>query len=234
MGRRVGGRDSGVREQRRRVAPSMRAALRSTRERRRARALLALLVLAAAVALASAAQALAATEITNSGDNFRDGWYPEQGSLTPALVSGGTFGQLWSANVEGQVYAQPLLASGTLLVATEDNKMYGLDPATGAMRWPAPLNLGVPWKAADIGCGDLAPNIGVTATPVIDPSTNIAYMTHKTYARGARAPRCGSWTRSTLDRHRGAGLSGPARGDRAERARPEIPATDSCSAPGCC
>ena len=77
--------------------------------------------------------------ITNSGDDLRDGWYPEQSSLTPQLVSGGTFGQLWSTTVEGQVYAQPLLANGTLLVATENNKVYGLDPATGAMRWTAPL-----------------------------------------------------------------------------------------------
>ena len=56
------------------------------------------------------------------------------------------------------------------------------------MRWPAALNLGVPWKSADIGCGDLAPNIGVTATPVIDPSTNTAYLTHKTYASGTSGP----------------------------------------------
>jgi hypothetical protein len=103
-------------------------------------------------------------------------------------VSGGTFGQLWSATVDGQVYAQPLLANGTLLVATENNKVYGLNPATGAAKWAAPLNLGTPWRAADIGCGDLTPNIGVTATPVIDAATNTAYMTHKTYASGTSGP----------------------------------------------
>src|SRR5215469_3762255 len=92
----------------------------------------------ATIALASGASAFA-EGITNSGDDLRDGWYPEQTSLTPQLVSGGTFGQLWSTPVEGSVYAQPLLANGTLLVATENNKVYGLDPATGATRWPAPL-----------------------------------------------------------------------------------------------
>jgi len=146
-----------------------------------------LLALFALIALGSAGQAVA-SGITNSADDLRDGWYPEQSSLTPQLVSGGTFGQLWSTTVDGQVYAQPLLANGTLLVATENNKVYGLDPATGAMRWPAPLNLGAPWKAADISCADLTPNIGVTATPVIDPSTNTAYLTHKTYASGASGP----------------------------------------------
>ena len=122
--------------------------------------------------------------ITNSGDDLRTGWYPNEPSLTPQLVSGGTFGQLWSAPVEGQVYAQPLLDDGTLIVATEDNKVYGLDPTTGALQWSQPLNLGAPWSASDIGCGDLAPSIGVTATPVIDPTTNIAYLTHKTYVSG--------------------------------------------------
>lgn len=146
------------------------------------------LLLAALLALLLAAAGARAAGVTNSGDDLRDGWYPEQGSLSPQLVSGGTFGQLWSASVEGQVYAQPLLANGTLLVATENNKVYGLDPATGSLKWPAPLNLGTPWKPADIGCADLTPSIGVTATPVIDPATNTAYMTHKTYASGSSGP----------------------------------------------
>jgi Abnormal spindle-like microcephaly-assoc'd, ASPM-SPD-2-Hydin/Domain of unknown function (DUF5979)/PQQ-like domain len=123
-------------------------------------------------------------ELTNAGEGLRTGWYPNQPTLTPQLVSGGTFGQLWSANVEGQVYAQPLLDNGTLVVATETNKVYGLDPTTGALKWPKPLNLGTPWNPAEIGCGDLTPSIGVTGTPVIDPATNIAYMTHKTYVSG--------------------------------------------------
>jgi iron transport multicopper oxidase len=137
--------------------------------------------------LGLAAQARA-SGITNAGDDLRTGWYPNEPSITPQLVSGGTFGQLWSAKVEGQVYAQPLLSSGTLLVATEQNKVYGLDPATGTLKWPKPLSLGTPWNPADINCGDLTPSIGVTSTPVIDTTTNIAYMTHKTYASGTSGP----------------------------------------------
>jgi hypothetical protein len=144
-------------------------------------------LLCALLALVVAAPALA-SGVTNSADDLRTGWYPDQPSLTPQLVSGGTFGQLWSTAVDGQVYGQPLLANGTLLVATENNKVYGLNPASGAAKWAAPLNLGTPWKAADIGCGDLTPNIGVTATPVIDAATNTAYMTHKTYASGTSGP----------------------------------------------
>ena len=98
----------------------------------------------------------------------------------------GTFGQLWSAPVDGQVYAQPLLsASGTLIVATENDKVYGLDPATGVQQWMH--DLGMPWNPADIGCGDIGPSIGTTATPVIDSSTNTVYLTHKTYVSGTAA-----------------------------------------------
>ncbi|HEV3071455.1 MAG TPA: choice-of-anchor D domain-containing protein [Solirubrobacteraceae bacterium] len=134
-----------------------------------------------ALALALTAQALG-SGITNSGDDLRTGWYPNQPSLTPQLVSGGTFGQLWSANVEGQVYAQPLLSNGTLLIATETNKLYGLNPTTGAQQWTR--SLGTPWNPADLSCGDLTPSIGVTSTPVIDTTTNTAYLTHKTYVSG--------------------------------------------------
>ena len=67
-----------------------------------------------------------ASGITNSSEDLRTGWYPGESTITPGLVSGGTFGQEWSASVEGQVYAQPLLDENTLLVATEKNHVYGL------------------------------------------------------------------------------------------------------------
>jgi hypothetical protein len=146
------------------------------------------LVAAVALCLVSLAAQAGASGITSGGDDLRTGWYPNNPSLTPQLVSGGTFGQMWSATVEGSVYAQPLLDNGTLLVATEQNKVYGLDPATGASKWAKPLNLGTPWNPADISCADLVPSIGVTATPVIDSATNIAYMTHKTYVSGTSGP----------------------------------------------
>ena len=150
----------------------------------------ALIALLASLALAGAA---AADGVTNAGDDLRTGWYPDEGAITPQLVSGGTFGQLWSAPVNGQVYAQPLLSpSGTLIVATENDKVYGLNPATGAQQWTN--DLGTPWNPADIGCGDIAPSIGTTATPVIDPSTNTVYLTHKTYVSGTPA-----WFMDALD-----------------------------------
>ncbi|HWX96416.1 MAG TPA: choice-of-anchor D domain-containing protein [Solirubrobacteraceae bacterium] len=164
-----------------------------------------LLILLALVALASAGQVLG-EGVTNAGDDLRDGWYPEQSSLTPQLVSGGTFGQLWSATVEGSVYAQPLLYNGTLLVVTENNKVYGLDPASGSAKWSATLSFGTPWKPADIGCADLTPNIGVTSTPVIDSTTNTAYMTHKTYVSGSSGPA--RWYMDAIDLTNGSEKAG--------------------------
>jgi iron transport multicopper oxidase len=159
-----------------------------------------LLALLALIALAAAGQARA-EGITNAGDDLRDGWYPEQSSLTPQLVSGGTFGQLWSVSVDGSVYAQPLVANGNLLIATENNKVYALDPSTGATRWAQPLNLGTPWNPNDISCGDLTPSIGVTATPVVDTTTNTAYLTHKTYVSGTSGPA--RWYMDAIDLSKG-------------------------------
>jgi iron transport multicopper oxidase len=121
------------------------------------------------------------SSLTNSGGDLRTGWYPNESTLTPELVGGGTFGKLWTTPVEGQVYAQPLLDDGTLFVATEKNDLYGLNPATGAQQWTK--HLGEPWSPGEISCDDLFPEVGVTSTPVIDPETNVAYLTYKTYGK---------------------------------------------------
>src|SRR5512139_9952 len=98
----------------------------------------------ALVALALLASPSPAAVVTNAADAERTGWYSTQSTLTPQLVSGGTFGRLFSTPVSGQVYAQPLLANGVLFVATEANWIYGLDPVTGAVLWSR--QLGVPWN----------------------------------------------------------------------------------------
>ena len=157
------------------------------------------IALSLSLALALAAQA-GASGIGNAGDDLRTGWYPDESTLTPQLVAGGTFGQLWSAPVNGQVYAQPLLSNGTLVVATENDDVYGLDPGTGAQQWSD--DLGTPFNPNDIGCGDILPSIGTTATPVIDPTTNTVYLTYKTYVSGSSGPAV--WYMDALDVSTGA------------------------------
>jgi hypothetical protein len=175
---------------------------RASRALRRLGGLLALLAL---VVLATAALARA-EGVTNGGDDLRDGWYPEQSSLTPQLVSGGTFGQLWSASVEGSVYAQPLYFNGNVLIATEKNKVYSLNSATGAVNWSQPLSFATPWNPNDLSCGDLTPSIGVTATPVIDTASNTAYLTHKTYVSGTSG--AARWYMDAIDLSSGAEKAG--------------------------
>src|SRR5258706_6789888 len=147
---------------------------------------------------------LSVVSATQSGDELRTGWYPDQPRLSPAVVGSSAFGQLFSTAIAGQVYAQPLLSQGTLFVATESNDVYGLDPNSGAVRWTA--NLGVGWKPSDLGCGDLQPTIGVTGTPVIDRATNVAYLFSKTYANATSGP--GAWYAHAIDVATGAERAG--------------------------
>lgn len=132
----------------------------------------------------TASAALSTTSVTEAGDDLRTGHYPNQARLSPSVVSGSTFGQLFSVTVNGQVYAQPLVSQGTLFVVTETNDVYGLDPESGAERWHR--NLGTPFDptAAPIGCNDLTPRIGVTGTPVVDRATNTAYLFSKVVEGG--------------------------------------------------
>src|SRR3954470_23420125 len=130
---------------------------------------------------AAGAGSAAAAGITNSGNDLRDGWYPNQPRLAPDLVGGGTFGKLWSAAVDGQVYAQPLVSAGHVLVATQRNQVSSFDAETGATTWSVRLPHPTPFNPADVNCSDLVPDIGVTSTPVIDPASNTMYLTHKTY-----------------------------------------------------
>ena len=131
-------------------------------------------------------QRQSALGIGSSGDDLRTGWYPAEAALSPASVSAPDFGQLFEVTVDGSVYAQPLLANGALLVATENNHVYALDPTSGAAIADRMLEL--PWNPADIGCGDLVPTVGITGTPVVDTRTHTAYFTTKSYASGTSGP----------------------------------------------
>jgi iron transport multicopper oxidase len=126
-----------------------------------------------------------ASGITNSGSDLRDGWYPDQPRLAPDAVSSSTFGQLWQAQLDGQIYAQPLVNGSSVVVATERNQVAGLDAETGAIRWSVDLGTPFPYTKIGWGCSDLTPDLGITATPVIDTATNTIYLTHKTYAPGS-------------------------------------------------
>jgi outer membrane protein assembly factor BamB len=75
----------------------------------------------------------------------------------------------WTSPVlDGQIYGEPLVSSGRVYVATQDDTVYALSAATGAVVWSA--QLGSPVPSADLPCGNITPTVGITGTPVIDQS----------------------------------------------------------------
>ncbi len=142
----------------------------------RARALAACLAALLLVLALGAGGARAASEVTTAGyNNLRDNWDASEPALAPSAVSSASFGQLFATQLDGAVYSQPLLYGNTLVVTTEKANAYGLDPATGAIRWTR--SFGQPFKSSTIGCSDLKPYLGSTSTPVIDPSSGTVFLT---------------------------------------------------------
>jgi outer membrane protein assembly factor BamB len=84
------------------------------------------------------------------------------------------FAPAWtSPALGGDIYAQPLIYEGLVLVATESNDVYALSESTGRVIWHA--NAGTPVPAKALPCGDIVPTVGITSTPVIDPATGTLY-----------------------------------------------------------
>lgn len=73
----------------------------------------------------------------------------------------------WTSRpLTGQLYGEPLVLGSAAFVATEENWVYALSATSGKILWSRLL--GPPVPASDLGCGDIAPYVGVTSTPVID------------------------------------------------------------------
>jgi hypothetical protein len=113
-------------------------------------------------------------------DQLGTNWYPNAGIL-PTQVNTRDFGELFDVALPsvddvtaGQIYAQPIAADGLLLVVTENDNAYGVNPTSGAVVWSR--NFGPAWRASTINCGDLAPTVGITGTPVVDSATGVAYF----------------------------------------------------------
>lgn len=119
---------------------------------------------------------------TNRGDDSRDGWYPDQPLLSPTVVGSSDFGEVFKKQLNGQIYAQPLLVGHVLIVATETDWVYGIDPLTGAVKWSR--KIGTPFRDASLGCNDLTPDLGVTSTPTVDPTTGVVYLVDQAFAGG--------------------------------------------------
>ena len=78
-----------------------------------------------------------------------------------------------SAALDGEVYAEPLVYDGMVLVATENDSVYALNATSGFILWRT--NLGTPVPGSALPCGDISPS-GITGTPVIDQTTDTIYV----------------------------------------------------------
>ena len=101
----------------------------------------------------------------------RDAGRTAQGPDVPALTAPKV---AWTASVDGDVYASPLIVAGHVIVATENNTVYSLDLFTGAVIWT--IHLGQPVDAASLPCGDIGPVTGITGTPAADPASGLLYV----------------------------------------------------------
>jgi hypothetical protein len=137
----------------------------------------------------------AADVLTYHNNNARTGEDLAEAILSPANVNPTQFGKLFTDAVDGAIYAQPLYMAkvaipgqglhNVVFVATENDSVYAFDadhpspalwhdsfisPALGITSVPSTQ----PWQL------DLAPQVGITGTPVIDPVTNTLYVAAKT------------------------------------------------------
>ena len=140
--------------------------------------------------------------LTQHNDNSRTGQNLNETYLNTSNVNVSNFGMIFSRTVDGYIYAQPLYVpnlniqgqtQNVVFVATEHNSVFAFDaddPSANAPLWQVNLGTSVPSQdiclvQATDGCNgspwnDLTPEIGITGTPVIDPTTNTLYVVAKT------------------------------------------------------
>lgn len=181
--------------------------LRSALSRLFALGSLVLAILCAPTAILLAQTPTPVTVPTWQYDLAHSGANTQETALTPANVNVNTFGKLFPLPVDGSVYAQPLYVPGltmsdgqvhnVLFVATENDTMYAFDAdsnvgANASPIWKVSLldaahgagsgATAVPWQ--DTRSPDVAPSIGITGTPVINPATNTMYVVAATKENG--------------------------------------------------
>ena len=124
-------------------------------------------------------------------DNTRQGADTNEMILTPGNVNTNSFGKLFAYAVDGDVYAQALIATNVavpgmgvhdiLYVVTENDTVYAFD-ADNYVPTPYWTNSFINPAAGLIAVpnSNVVPWSGITATPVIDPATGTIYVEGRT------------------------------------------------------
>ncbi len=136
---------------------------------------------------------------TGKNDNMRTGQNLSEFALTTGNVNRNQFGKLFSYAVDGYVFAQPLYVEGVnipnqgihdvVYVATEGDSVFAFDAdnngAGGGQLWqtsftnPAEGVTTIPQADVENG-NDIPVQIGITGTPVIDPTINTLFVVVRT------------------------------------------------------
>ena len=98
-------------------------------------------------------------------DNTRAGYIPN--TPDPQQLT-----KAWSMNLDGAVYAEPLVVGGHVIIVTEGDTVYSLDSQSGTVQWHT--NVGTPVPQSTLPCGNIDP-LGITGTPVYDPATGLVF-----------------------------------------------------------
>jgi outer membrane protein assembly factor BamB len=77
-----------------------------------------------------------------------------------------------SLELDGQVYASPIVVNGVTVVATENNTVYAFDQSNRQV-WKR--HLGRPSRAGERPCGNIDP-LGITGTPVFDKASGLVFV----------------------------------------------------------
>jgi len=133
---------------------------------------------------------------TSQYDNLRSGATLNEHILTPQNVNARQFGKLGAWKVDGPVYAQPLYLPNVeipgkgrhnvLYVATEHDSVYAFDAdrSGDAPLWHVsfldPQQSIEPLDSREVECPFIRPEIGITATPVIDTHTGTLFTLART------------------------------------------------------
>jgi hypothetical protein len=133
----------------------------------------------ATLSVANVAAGSSVDVVTYHNDIARTGQNLNETVLNIANVNSATFGKVRSLPVDGKVDAQPLYLGqlpiggatrNVLYVATEHGSVYAFDADAGTQLWKV-STLGAGEITSDTrGCDQVTPEIGITATPVIDRS----------------------------------------------------------------
>jgi len=135
--------------------------------------------LAAPTSTTSPASASGASWTVYHGD-------PEGSGVATSVSSVDLSSRAWtSPALDGELYTQPLVFEGNVYVATENDTVYALSATTGAVVWST--HVATPVPSQSLPCGDISPTVGITGTPVIDPSRSEIFAVADELVNGSPA-----------------------------------------------